>query len=126
TGQDRTVLNPENWVVRSQEPAPGTRTSTGTEITLRVAKPSDASAGPTAASGVIPNVVCRDLQTAQDTLQAAGFDHLASEDGTGQGRAQIIDRNWVVIRQSAPPGSRPDPGTRIVLTTVKYGEPTGA
>jgi beta-lactam-binding protein with PASTA domain len=126
TGQDRTVVNPENWVVRAQDPAPGTRTGTHTKITLRVAKPSDASAGGTAAPGIVPNVVCRDLQTAQDTLQAAGFGNLTSEDGTGQGRAQIIDRNWVVIRQSAPPGSRPDPVTRITLTAVKYGEPTGA
>jgi beta-lactam-binding protein with PASTA domain len=126
TGQDRTVVKPENWVVRSQDPAPGTRAGTHTKITLGVAKPTDASAGPSATSGVIPDVVCRDLQKAQDTLQAAGFYNLDSEDGTGQGRAQIIDSNWVVIRQSAPPGSRPDPGTRIILTTVKFGEPTGA
>jgi len=126
TGQDRTVVNPENWVVRAQDPAPGSRTGTHTKITLRVAKPTDASAGGTATSGVVPNVVCRDLQTAQDTLQAAGFYNLASEDGTGQGRRQIIDSNWVVIKQSAPPGSRPASNTRIVLTTVKFGEPKGA
>jgi hypothetical protein len=46
-------------------------------------------------------VVCKDLQTAQDTMQAAGFYNLGSADGTGQGRAQVADRNWVVIAQSA-------------------------
>jgi len=125
TGQDRVVLNPANWVVRGQDPAPGVRAGTGTVVTLRVAKLTDASTA-SAAPGVVANVVCRDLQTAQDTLQAAGFYNLASEDGTGRGRAQIIDRNWIVIRQSARPGSRPDRDTRIVLTAVKYGEPTGA
>ena len=76
-------------------------------------------------TGTLPNVVCKDLQAAQDTLQAAGFYNLGSEDGTGQGRAQLIDRNWVVVAQSARAGSAPSPTTRIVLTAVKYGEPTG-
>ena len=59
-------------------------------------------------------------------LQAAGFYNLGSEDGTGQGRAQLIDRNWVVITQSVPAGRTRGPSTRIVLTAVKYGEPTGS
>ncbi|HEX5497002.1 MAG TPA: hypothetical protein VFX70_20765, partial [Mycobacteriales bacterium] len=66
-----------------------------------------------------------DLQAGQDALQAAGFINLGSRDGSGRGRMQIIDRNWVVTGQSARPGSRPGAGTRIVLTAVKFGEPTG-
>lgn len=125
TGQDRVVLNPNNWVVTAQKPAAGSRVSPSQTITLTVVKPSDSSAGGTVSTGTVPNVVCKDLQAAQDTLQAAGFYNLGSEDGTGQGRAQLIDRNWVVVAQSARAGSAPSPTTRIVLTAVKYGEPTG-
>ena len=46
-------------------------------------------------------------------------------DGTGKGRLQILDRDWVVIAQSPAPGTKPDLLTRVVLTAVKYGEPTG-
>jgi hypothetical protein len=96
------------------------------KITLVVVKPSDSSAGGAVEAGAVPNVVCKDLQTAQDTLQKAGFYNLGSQDGSGQGRSQLIDRNWVVTKQSVPAGSRPDPATRVVLTAVKFGESTGS
>ena len=126
TGQGRVVLNPTNWIVQSQEPAAGARVTAGQMITLVVVKPSDSSAGGAVEAGAVPNVVCKDLQTAQDTLQEAGFYNLGSQDGSGQGRSQLIDRNWVVTKQSVPAGSRPDPATRLVLTAVKFGEPTGS
>jgi beta-lactam-binding protein with PASTA domain len=125
TGQHRVVLNPENWVVQSQDPAANSRVDRKTRITLNVRKPTDGSGSGTTTSGVVPDVLCKDLQSAQDTLQAAGFYRLGSTDGTGQGRVQIVDRNWVVTGQSAAAGSRPGTGTRIVLTVVKFGEPTG-
>lgn len=50
---------------------------------------------------------------------------LGSEDGSGQGRSQLVDRNWVVIKQSVPASGSRGPATRIVLTSVKFGEPTG-
>lgn len=126
TGQGRAVLNNNNWIVQNQKPAAGTRVATQQVITLVVVKPSDSSAGGAVEGGVIPNVVCKDLQTAQDTLQAAGFYNLGSADGSGQGRSQLIDRNWVVIKQSVPAGSNRGAGTRVVLTSVKFGEPTGS
>ena len=126
TSQKRAIINPTNWIVRAQSPVAGSQISVDTEVTLKVGKPSDTQPSPRVVSGAVPNVVCRDLQSAQDTLQAAGFYNLGSEDGTGQGRLQIIDRNWIVIRQSAPAGSRPASTQRIVLTVVKYGEPTGS
>jgi hypothetical protein len=127
SGLGRVVVNPQNWVVRDQSPAAGAGSSSGAHITLKVAKPSDpaGSRGPVA-RGIVPNVVCADLQTAQDELQEAGFGNLGSADGLGQGRSQLVDRNWLVIAQSVPAGSRPASGTRIVLDAVKYGEPTGA
>ena len=81
TGQGRVVLNPNNWIVQSQKPSAGTRVAAEQVITLVVVKPSDSSAGGGVRTGVIPDVVCKDLQTAQDTLQAAGFYNLGSEDG---------------------------------------------
>jgi len=125
SGQDRVVLNPQNWIVRAQDPPAGRPASPGTPVTLRVDKPSDSASTGEAAPGTVPRVICANLQTAQDTLQAAGFFNLASVDGLGQGRMQILDRNWVVIAQSPPPGARPGTASRIVLTAVKYGEPTG-
>lgn len=126
TGKDRPVIVAENWIVRSQVPAAGTRGTAKTRITLTVTKPTDGAGSARTTDGVVPDVVCKDLQHAQDALQAAGFDNLDSTDGTGRDRMQIIDRNWVVIAQSARAGSRPAADTRIVLTAVKFGEPTGS
>jgi hypothetical protein len=125
TGQDRLILNPTNWVVRSQSPGPGVPVDPHALITLRVAKPSDDQGSTETQLGTIPNVVCKDLQTAQDTLQAAGFFNLHSKDGTGKGRQQILDRNWVVIAQSVPAGATPGLEASVTLTAVKFGEPTG-
>ncbi|WP_173071087.1 PASTA domain-containing protein [Phytohabitans houttuyneae] len=125
TGKGRVVVNSTNWIVRSQSPKAGAQVDRGTAITLTVSKPSDMRQPTAPSHGVIPDVVCSDLQAAQDALQSAGFSNLNSQDGTGQGRSQVIDRNWVVTDQSATPGSTPPSSTRIVLTVVKYGEPTG-
>lgn len=121
----RVVVNPENWVVTAETPAGGSRADIGTKITLTVHKPSDtAGSTGTPTTGTVPNVVCKDLQTAQDTLQAAGYPLITSTDGSGRGRTQIIDSNWLVIAQSAAPNTHPAQTTRIVLTVVKFGEPT--
>jgi hypothetical protein len=125
TDKDRLILNPTNWVVRSQSPGPGVRVDPKALITLRVAKPSDDQGSTETQLGTIPNVVCKDLQAAQDTLQAAGFFNLHSKDGTGQGRMQLVDRNWVVVAQSEPVGATPGLEASITLSAVKFGEPTG-
>ncbi|MFI9340070.1 hypothetical protein ACIG0D_02150 [Streptomyces sp. NPDC052773] len=44
------------------------------------------------------------LQTAQDRAQSAGFTNLSSEDATGQGRAQLWDRNWRVCSTTPAAG----------------------
>ncbi len=126
TGQRRPVLEPQNWVVSSQQPEAGAEAPSGTEVVVEVRKPTDASGRQPPVKGTVPDVVCFDLQKAQDTLQAAGFSLLGSEDATGQGRQQVADRNWVVVSQSAPAGSTPDPKVKITLGAVKFGEPTGS
>ena len=124
TSRNRIVIDPQNWTVDAQTPAAGTAAGTGTTITLKVRRPSDA-APPNTTLGVVPKVICMNLQDAQNTLQSAGFFNLASVDGLGQGRQQILDRDWLVTKQSAVAGSKPKLLSRIVLTAVKYGESTG-
>lgn len=53
----------------------------------------------------MPNVVCMDLQAAQDEIQDHGVFFSGSTDATGQGRMQVIDSNWVVVDQSPAPGT---------------------
>ncbi len=70
------------------------------------------TAAPAVRTGTVPNVVGIDLQLAQDALQAAGFYVLRSHDATGQGRFQVVDRNWTVVDQT------PAGGTVIPLSGV--------
>ncbi|MEV0135454.1 PASTA domain-containing protein [Dactylosporangium sp. NPDC050688] len=123
TGQDRRVLDPKNWVVAAQSPAEGTTVHANTELTLRVRKPSDGEGG-AAGGGTVPDVLCMNLQEAQDELRAAGY-RTTSEDHTTQGRRQVLDRNWLVVAQSPKAGTPAEKGTQVVMEVVKYGEPTG-
>ena len=71
----------------------------------------------------VPDVVgLRDLQLSQDTLQAAGFYVMDQEDATGQDRAQLLDRNWVVTRQDPKAGACVDLTTTITTYAKKHGE----
>ena len=72
-----------------------------------------------AAPGVVPKVVGMDHQLAQDTMQAAGFYTLSEEDATGQGRALLYDRNWVVIGQSPKAGTKASQDVSVVLRSKK-------
>jgi beta-lactam-binding protein with PASTA domain len=71
----------------------------------------------------MPNVVCMNLQDAQDTIQAAGVFFSRSKDATGKGRMQVLDRNWIVVAQAPAPGSLIGEG-EAVLSVVKIGEPS--
>lgn len=71
---------------------------------------------------VMPPVVCMNLQAAQDLIQAAGVFFSRSQDATGKGRAQVLDRNWVVVAQTPLAGSTVGEG-EAVLSVVKEGEP---
>ena len=73
---------------------------------------------------LMPNVICMNLQAAQDAIQDHGVFFSRSNDATGRNRSQFIDRNWIVVKQS------PASGTKIgefdaVLSAVKIGESTG-
>ena len=70
---------------------------------------------------LMPDVLCMDLQEAQDEIQDHGVFLSGSSDATGQGRSQIIDSNWVVVDQFPAPGTKIGEGD-AELYVVKDGE----
>ena len=73
---------------------------------------------------LMPNVVCMNLQAAQDEIQKYGVFFSRSDDATGMNRSQILDRNWIVVKQTPLPG-QPVTELEAVLSAVKIGESTG-
>ena len=72
---------------------------------------SAAAARPAATMPLIP---CgTDLQLAQDQVQEAGVYYSRSEDATGAGRSQVVDRNWTVVRSTPAPGTPIDEGDPV-------------
>ena len=70
---------------------------------------------------LVPDVMCMNLQQAQDEIQDHGVFLSESQDATGQGRMQINDSNWQVVAQSPAPGTPFGEGDAL-LSVVKYGE----
>ena len=102
--QDGDVKNTTSSTATTTTTAP---TATTTSTTTAPTTVSTATPASTAAAGkiTVPNVVGKDLQLAQDTMQAAGLYNLTSHDSTGQARLQVLDRNWVVTDQTPAAGS---------------------
>lgn len=71
---------------------------------------------------LMPDVVCMDLQQAQNEIQDHGVFFSRSEDATGEGRRQIIDSNWIVVGQT-PAAGTPIGERDAVLSVVKDDEP---
>ncbi len=66
-------------------------------------------------SWTMPNLIVSDLQGAQDAIQSVSGGQVwlsTSTDLSGQGRAQIVDRNWTVC------SSTPAPGASFTATTA--------
>lgn len=122
----------------SDEAATPERTVTVIEKTKTVTEPSKPAPKPKAAKKTaepepvddsagggqirVPDVVGKDHQLAQDTMQAAGLYSLDEKDATGQGRLLLYDRNWTTVAQSPPAGSLVSPDTTITLSAKKDGE----
>jgi hypothetical protein len=126
TDQNRVIVEKDNWIVESQEPAAGQAVVRSTVIVLRLRKGTDNATPTPLGHGIVPNVICAELQAAQDVLRGSGFFVVTSSDATGQGRIAVMDRNWVVIAQSVKPGESPGLTTHITLSVVKHGEPAGS
>lgn len=73
---------------------------------------------------LMPDLVCRDLQAAQDEIQDHGVFFSKSVDASGKGRRQIWDRNWVVVSQTPAPGEPIGEGD-AVLYVLKDDEDHG-
>ena len=114
---------------RTPVPAPVPVQITSVELTEPTATPQPVAtetAPPAADISTrvpMPAVICMNLQAAQDLIQTAGVFYSRSEDATGRGRRQVVDRNWVVVAQTPAPGVLIGEGD-AVLSVVKAGEPT--
>ena len=92
--------------------------------------PSDGSdsspgASPAVESWIMPNEIGKSLQTAQDDLQALTGNPAfvsTSEDLTGEGRQQIMDRNWQVCSSTPPPGASFTSQTNVIFGVVRDSE----
>lgn len=95
------------------------------EPTSPAVPPAPAPAAPAPqvqAQALMPPVVCMNLQSAQNAIQAAGVFYSRSADASGQGRMQINDSNWLVVQQEPPAGAVIGEGDAL-LSVVKIGEP---
>jgi hypothetical protein len=70
---------------------------------------------------LMPDVVCMNLQEAQDEIQDHGVFLSRSEDASGDDRRQIVDRNWVVVSQFPAAGS-PIGERDAILSVLKRSE----
>ncbi|NLV78036.1 MAG: hypothetical protein GXY65_01590 [Rhodococcus sp.] len=105
---------------RTAAPASSVTTTPVTSVAAAAASPSQT----VAPSAVMPDVVCMDLQAAQDAIQASGVFYSRSVDASGAGRAQVWDRNWVVVEQTPAPGALFGEGDAL-LSVVKDDEYSG-
>ncbi|CAA0127416.1 Uncharacterised protein [Mycolicibacterium vanbaalenii] len=92
-------------------------------VTALLASLGVAVAAPASAqSWTMPNLIGTDLQGAQDAVQSVSGGDVwlsTSTDLTGQGRAQILDRAWVVCSSTPPPGAPFTTTTEIDFGVVK-------
>ncbi|MFL6238578.1 MAG: PASTA domain-containing protein [Actinomycetes bacterium] len=116
----------------SQPTAPAKAAAIAPKPKAKATKPA---AAPKAASGsstttsspswTMPNLVGKDLQTAQDTIQSITRDGIwftHSHDVSGDDRMQILDRDWQVCNQNVPSGAKIRSGSNIDFGVVKFGE----
>jgi beta-lactam-binding protein with PASTA domain len=96
--------------------SPGTTTSTAT------ATSTTTPASAPAKLIKVPDVSGMNHQDAQNAMQRAGLYNLREVDGTGQGRALVIDRNWRQTGQDPAPGTEVPADAVITLTAVKYDD----
>lgn len=117
----QTVTVTETATVAQEEadPAPVVANSSSADLGAGEEDEPEASGG---GDITVPNVVGKDHQLAQDTMQAAGLYSLREEDATGQGRALIIDRNWTVVRQRPAAGSKVSEDATVTLYSKKDDE----
>lgn len=110
----------------SSTSASSTSTTTTTEPTTTTDPPPERNilGGDSPEDRLMPDLVCFDLQAAQDEVQDHGVFFSRSEDASGEGRRQLWDRNWVVVDQDPAPGTPIGEGD-AVFYVLKDDEPHG-
>ena len=100
---------------------PTTTTTTTIPPPVVVPRPPPGGRGE---SLVMPDLVGRTLQDAQDDLQrvVGSFFVSTSHDADGQGRLQLIDANWKVCTQDPAPGTAITRDSSVDFGTVKLAE----
>ena len=98
------------------EPAPAA------EATPDPVVATPAEVAPTPETFVMPKLVGKNLQLAQDTLQSVGSYVLDQEDASGLGRLQVNDSNWKVCSQKPKAGASIPIETVVLLSSVKLSE----
>ncbi|HET9138908.1 PASTA domain-containing protein [Actinophytocola sp.] len=102
----------------------GNEPPAGPPATVTVVEPGPAA--PLApAQWTMPNLVGRDLQDAQNEIQAltnGAIFYTSSHDATGRDRNQVVDSNWKVCAQSVAPGATIIATSRIDFAAVKLDE----
>ena len=91
----------------------------------RIVLPDTTASEPPVAEPVLaamPSVVCMNLQSAQNAIQAAGVFFSRSVDASGASRMQVNDSNWIVVAQDPQAGVLVGEGDAL-LSAVKIGEP---
>ena len=106
--------------VSSTTSSTATALTTATTTASTTAPTTTSATASSAAKITVPHVVGKDLQFAQDTMQAAGLYNLRSHDSTGQGRLQVLDRNWQVTDQTPAAGSKVSEDQLIDLGARKF------
>lgn len=105
--QQETVTEPREAMTESAETVPAETEQSGSAMSGSIR---------------VPNVVGKDHQLAQDTMQAEGLYNLSEEDATGQGRLLLWDRNWTVVSQEPPAGTLVSEDHTIILRSKKDDE----
>ena len=128
-GDESTTASPttETTLDSTVASSSSTTTTTTTEATTTTTeRPPERNllGGDSPEDGLMPDLVCFDLQAAQDEVQDHGVFFSRSEDASGDGRRQLWDRNWVVIDQDPAPGT-PIGERDAVFYVLKDDEPHG-
>jgi hypothetical protein len=115
-GQEQTTVTVEKTV--AEKPPPKTE--------QEVVPPPEDNAADSGSGGsgsiTVPNVVGHDHQLAQDEMQAAGLYLLQEQDCTGQDRLLLYDRNWTVVEQDPPAGTKVGENDTITLCSKQDEE----
>lgn len=116
TSTTPSIVTPVDVAETATETAAATTTAVAPPASVETTTPAPAQ------TAIMPDVVCMNLQAAQNRIQEEGVFYSRSEDASGEGRSQLIDRNWVVVAQTPSAGTEFGEGD-AVLSAVKIGEP---